>query len=59
MPGFETLDDGSTRLFVDLSETVPYETKTAKGSTTYVLRGLMSRGEITATRSQPSSSTRP
>jgi hypothetical protein len=39
MPGFETLDDGSTRLFVDLSETVPYETKTAKGSTTYVLKG--------------------
>jgi hypothetical protein len=39
MPGFETLDDGSTRLFVDLSETVSYETKAAKGSTTYVLKG--------------------
>jgi hypothetical protein len=38
LPGFETLDDGSTRLFVDLSAPVSYETKAAKGSITYVLK---------------------
>jgi hypothetical protein len=39
VPGFETLDDGSTRLFVDLSAPVSFETKSAKGSITYILRG--------------------
>jgi len=38
-PGFETLPDGSTRLFVELSRPVAYETKTARGSITYVLKG--------------------
>jgi hypothetical protein len=38
LPGFETLDDGSTRLFVDLSAPVSYETRAAKGSITYVLK---------------------
>jgi hypothetical protein len=39
MPGFETLADGSTRLFVELSQPVPYDTKKAAGSITYVLKG--------------------
>jgi hypothetical protein len=39
LPGFETLDDGSTRLFVDLSAPVSLETKPAKGSIVYVLKG--------------------
>jgi hypothetical protein len=38
-PGFETLADGSSRLFVELSKQVPFETKTAAGSITYVLKG--------------------
>lgn len=37
--GFETLADGSTRLFVELSKPVAYETKTARSSITYVLKG--------------------
>lgn len=39
MPGFETLADGSSRLFVELTKPVKYETKTAKGTITYVLKG--------------------
>ncbi|HEY8040462.1 MAG TPA: hypothetical protein VIF15_11740 [Polyangiaceae bacterium] len=39
LPGFETLADGSTRLFVELSKPVPYETKVAPGTLTYVLKG--------------------
>jgi len=39
MPGFETLADGSSRLFVELSKPVQYETKTGKGTITYVLKG--------------------
>jgi hypothetical protein len=39
MPGFETLADGSSRLFVELSKPVAYDTKAARGSVTYVLRG--------------------
>jgi hypothetical protein len=39
LPGFETLADGSTRLFVELSRPVSYETKAARGSLTYVLKG--------------------
>jgi hypothetical protein len=38
LPGFEELDDGSTRLFVDLSAPAAYETKAAKGTFTYVLK---------------------
>jgi hypothetical protein len=38
-PGFETLADGSSRLFVELTKPVAYETKTAKGMVTYVLKG--------------------
>ena len=39
MPGFETLADGSTRLFVELSKPVPYDAKPGRGSITYVLKG--------------------
>jgi hypothetical protein len=39
VPGFETLADGSSRLFVELTRPVAYETKTAKGTVTYVLKG--------------------
>jgi hypothetical protein len=39
MPGFETLADGSTRLFVELSKPVAYETKATRGTVTYVLKG--------------------
>jgi len=39
MPGFETLADGTSRLFVELSKPVTYETKTGKGTITYVLKG--------------------
>src|ERR1700733_12446501 len=39
MPGFETLADGSSRLFVQLSRPVAYDTKAARGSITYVLKG--------------------
>jgi hypothetical protein len=39
MPGFETLPDGSTRLFVDLSAPVSFETKSDRTSTSYVLKG--------------------
>jgi hypothetical protein len=42
-PGFETLADGSSRLFVELTKPVAYETKTAKGSVTYVLKGARVR----------------
>jgi hypothetical protein len=39
MPGFETLADGSTRLFVELSKPVAYETKAGPKAITYVLKG--------------------
>jgi hypothetical protein len=39
MPGFEVQPDGSTRFFVQLAQAVPYETKKANGSITYVLKG--------------------
>jgi len=39
MPGFETLADGSTRLFVELTKPVVYETKARKGSFILVLKG--------------------
>jgi hypothetical protein len=38
MPGFETLPDGSTRLFITLSGPVSYETRSDHGSTAYVLK---------------------
>ena len=38
MPGFETMPDGSTRLFVELSQPTPFDTKPARGSLTYVLK---------------------
>jgi hypothetical protein len=39
MPGFETLADGSSRLFVQLSKPVTYDTRAVPGSVTYVLKG--------------------
>jgi hypothetical protein len=39
VPGFETLADGSSRLIVELTKPIVYETKTAKGTVTYVLKG--------------------
>jgi len=39
VPGFETLADGTSRLFVELTKPVAYETKTGKGTVTYVLKG--------------------
>jgi hypothetical protein len=39
MPGFEMLADGSTRLFVELSKPVAYETKTNGNVITCVLKG--------------------
>jgi hypothetical protein len=39
MPGFETLADGTTRLFVELTKPVAYETKTRKGGIVLVLEG--------------------
>lgn len=38
-PGFEQLPDGGSRLFVQLSHTVPVEERRAQGSVTYVLKG--------------------
>ncbi|MDP9001344.1 MAG: hypothetical protein M3O46_14680 [Myxococcota bacterium] len=40
MPGFETLADGSTRLFVDLSKPATYDTKRGPSAITYVLKGV-------------------
>jgi hypothetical protein len=40
MPGFETLADGSTRLFVDLSKPATYDTKQGRSAITYVLKGV-------------------
>lgn len=39
MAGFETLADGSTRLFVELSRPVAYDTKAGRSTLTYVLKG--------------------
>jgi hypothetical protein len=39
MAGFETLADGSTRLFVELSKPVAFDTKAARSTLTYVLKG--------------------
>ncbi len=39
LPGFETLADGTTRLFVQLTKMVPVEERKAAGTVTYVLKG--------------------
>jgi hypothetical protein len=39
LPGFEMLADGSSRLFVQLTQNVPVEEKRAAGTVTYVLKG--------------------
>jgi hypothetical protein len=39
LPGFETLADGTTRLFVLMSQPVKYEVKPAQGTLNYVLKG--------------------
>jgi hypothetical protein len=39
LPGFETMGDGSTRLFVELSRPVAYDTKVSAAAITYVLKG--------------------
>jgi hypothetical protein len=39
LPGFETLADGSTRLFVLMSQPVKYDVKAAQGTLTYILKG--------------------
>jgi hypothetical protein len=39
LPGFETLGDGATRLFVQLSRPVQYASKSAPGTLTFVLKG--------------------
>ncbi len=38
-PGFETLADGSTRLSIEFSEPVTYDTKAASGRVVYVVKG--------------------
>lgn len=43
MPGFEQLPDGGSRLFVQLSESVPVEERKARGTLTYVLKGASPR----------------
>lgn len=39
LPGFEMESDGSSRLFVQLTQTVPIEQRVAHGQITYVLKG--------------------
>jgi hypothetical protein len=39
LPGFETLADGSTRLFIEFSQPVTYDAKVGHGAITYVLKG--------------------
>lgn len=39
LPGFEMQSDGSSRLFVQLTQTVQVEERVAKGQLTYVLKG--------------------
>lgn len=39
LPGFESLADGSTRLFVQLTKNVPVEERKAPGTVTYILKG--------------------
>ena len=39
LPGFETLADGSTRLFIEFSQPVTYDAKVSPGAITYVVKG--------------------
>lgn len=43
MPGFEQNPDGTSRLFVRLSQSVPVEERRGRGSITYVLKGASPR----------------
>lgn len=43
MPGFEPLADGGSRLFVQVSQSVPVEERKTAGSITYVLKGASPR----------------
>ena len=43
LPGFEQLGDGSTRLFVELTQAVPVAEQKARGTLTYVLKGARVR----------------
>ncbi len=38
-PGFRMLDDGRSRVFVELSASVPVEERRAQGTLTYILKG--------------------
>lgn len=38
-PGFEVLDSGGSRFYVELGQAVPVEARKAKGSVTFVLKG--------------------
>ncbi len=40
VPGFETLADGTSRVFVQMPRAVTYSAKAAKGALVYVLKGL-------------------
>jgi hypothetical protein len=40
IPGFETLADGSSRVFVQMPQPTTYTAKVAKGTLTYVLKGV-------------------
>lgn len=39
LPGFEMLPEGGSRLFVELTQTVPIEERKARGTITYVMHG--------------------
>jgi hypothetical protein len=43
LPGFEQLTDGGSRLFVQLSQSVPVEERRAQSSITYILKGAHAR----------------
>jgi hypothetical protein len=43
IPGFEQTTDGGSRLFVQLSQSVPVEERKAQGAITYVLKGASPR----------------
>ena len=40
IPGFETLADGSSRVFVQMAKPAAYAAKAARGTLTYVLKGV-------------------
>lgn len=43
LPGFEQLGDGGSRLFVQLSQSVPVEERRAQGQLTFILKGAHAR----------------